>query len=76
MENKNKDEEFVISFDDDAVDMTDVNRLKKNDTYGSNSTYNSGNTYSANNEYDPYGVYRPDLAAQQEKRIRLKKDGN
>ena len=68
MENKNKDEEFVISFDDDAVDMTDVNRLKKNDTYGSNSTYNSGNTYSANNEYDPYGVYRPDLAAQQEKK--------
>lgn len=89
MENKNKDEEFVISFDDDAVDMTDVNRLKKNDTYGtyqpsgttntntgygsnsaygSNSTYNSGNTYSANNEYDPYGVYRPDLAAQQAKK--------
>ena len=46
----NKDEEFVLNFDEDVVDMTNINSTAKN-------SYTTNN--EAKNEYDPYGVYDP-----------------
>ena len=57
--NNNSDEEFVLDFDDDVVDLTDSNRRNTNsynsnisNSYNSNS-YNSG-SYNSNNYSSDY----------------------
>ena len=57
--NNNSDEEFVLDFDDDVVDLTDSNRKNTNsynsnisNSYNSNS-YNSG-SYNSNNYSSDY----------------------
>lgn len=72
MEKNNKEEEFIISFEDDVIDMTDMNRVRNNNTgyyspgaggynqTGAYGAYNSPGTYDAYNQpgaYSQSGTY-------------------
>lgn len=64
---KNDEEEFLINFDDDVVDLTDTNRKFPNNPYINNSapydSYDNSasayNAYNGRDDNDPYGVYNP-----------------
>lgn len=75
MEKNNKEEEFIISLEDDVIDMTDMSRRYQPGA-GMHGTYSQPGMYRGyeadSDRIDKYGVYQPDRM-EQAKRISEKR---